>query len=120
MAEAETGARTLRERAADDLAAAQLEAHTLRRQSRAETTTLLTSARAEADQLRTEARQQLTAARNEVHALSQRRTQIESELGQLSGVIEALAVPEHGDDPGHADDPEHADDLHPSQPANLR
>ena len=69
---------------------------------RAESSELLTSARAEADQLRTEARELLASARAEVGALVERRAAIERELGSLSGVIEALAVPESPDSPPDA------------------
>jgi hypothetical protein len=57
---------------------------------------MLADARAEADQLRSTARTLLADARSEVDALARRRTAITAELGQLSGVIEALAVPENG------------------------
>jgi hypothetical protein len=57
-------------------------------------TALLADARAEAVQLRATARTLLTDARSEVDALARRRSAITAELGQLSGVIEALAVPE--------------------------
>ena len=50
-------------------------------------------ARAEADRLRAEARQRLADARAEVDSLSRQRDEIREELGQLKGVIEALAVP---------------------------
>jgi outer membrane protein TolC len=43
--------------------------------------------------MRAQARQILDEARAEVAALARRRDQIAEELSQLSGVIEALAVP---------------------------
>ena len=60
---------------------------------RAEVTDLVADARREADELRTEAHELLDSARTEVAALSRRRDEIAAELSQLSGVIEALAVP---------------------------
>ena len=61
----------------------------------------MSSARTEADQLRAEARTMLDRARAEVAALAKRRDDITAQLGTLSGVIEALAVPESAppDDP---------------------
>ena len=109
----------MRERAAEDLTAAQVEAHNLRRQARAETMALVNDARTEADQLRAQARQLLSDARTEAHALAARRTQIEAELSQLSGVIEALAVPEASTSQiPSQDSPSYVSNEH--QPANLR
>ena len=51
------------------------------------------TARAEADELRTQARRTLEDARAEIALLARRRDGITAELGQLSGVIQALAVP---------------------------
>src|ERR1035438_4390504 len=51
------------------------------------------AARADADTSRAEARDLLTHARAEVKALAARRDDITAQLGNLSGVIEALAVP---------------------------
>ena len=50
-------------------------------------------AREHADDLRAQARKLLADAEARVAALNQRRDEITKELTQLSGVIEALAVP---------------------------
>jgi hypothetical protein len=92
--EAEAGARVLRERAAAEVLRLQTEAHNHRRAVRDEATTTLAAARADADTSRTQARDLLTQARAEVKALAERRDDITAQLGHLSGVIEALAVPE--------------------------
>jgi hypothetical protein len=92
-AEAEAGARALRERVAAQVATAQRETQDLRRSVRAEVTDLVADARREADELRSEAHELLDSARTEVAALTRRRDEIAAELTQLSGVIEALAVP---------------------------
>src|SRR5204863_444691 len=63
------------------------------RRPREEATTYLSDARQEADQLRAQARRTLEEARDEVAILLRRRDEITAELGQLSGVIQALAVP---------------------------
>jgi hypothetical protein len=94
--EAEGGARLLRERAAEALSALQTEAHEHRRAVRDEATTTLAAARADADASRAEARVLLTQARAEVKVLADRRDDITQQLGNLQGVIEALAVPETG------------------------
>ena len=93
--EAETGARVLRERAAAEVARLQNEAHKHRRAVRDEATSTLAAARADADTNRAQARDLLTHARAEVSVLARRRDDIAAQLGHLSGVIEALAVPEH-------------------------
>ena len=92
--EAESGARLLRERAAESVARLQTEAHEHRRAVRDEATATLAAARADADTSRAEARDLLTQARAEVKVLADRRDDITAQLGNLSGVIEALAVPE--------------------------
>ena len=92
--EAESGARLLRERAAEAVARLQTEAHEHRRAVRDEATATLAAARADADTSRAEARDLLTQARAEVKVLADRRDDITAQLGNLSGVIEALAVPE--------------------------
>ena len=92
--EAEGGARLLRERAAEAVSALQTEAHEHRRAVRDEATTTLAAARADADASRAEARMLLTQARAEVKVLADRRDDITQQLGNLQGVIEALAVPE--------------------------
>ncbi|HEY5473746.1 MAG TPA: hypothetical protein VIK32_11200, partial [Candidatus Limnocylindrales bacterium] len=73
----------------------QTEAHEHRRAVRDEATTTLAAARADADTSRAQAREILTQARAEVKVLADRRDDIAEQLGHLSGVIEALAVPEH-------------------------
>ncbi|MBC7559524.1 MAG: hypothetical protein H7270_09240 [Dermatophilaceae bacterium] len=92
--EAEAGARVLRERAAAEVLRLQTEAHDHRRAVRDEATTTLAAARADANTSRTHARDLLTQARAEVKVLAERRDDITAQLGHLSGVIEALAVPE--------------------------
>jgi hypothetical protein len=54
---------------------------------------MVADARAEADELRAQARRTLEDARAEIALLARRRDGITAELGQLSGVIQALAVP---------------------------
>jgi len=61
--------------------------------TRAEAVQLLREARNDADRVRREADEMLWKARAEVSRLAARRDNIASELGHLSGVIEALAVP---------------------------
>jgi chromosome segregation ATPase len=63
------------------------------RRSREEAAEHLRAARAEADDLRGQARRHLDDAREEVARLHKRREEITRELGDLSGVIAALAVP---------------------------
>ncbi|HEY5248696.1 MAG TPA: hypothetical protein VIJ15_09660, partial [Dermatophilaceae bacterium] len=94
LKEAESGARVLRERAAAEVARLQTEAHEHRRAVRDEATKTLAAARADADTSRAQARDLLRQARSEVKVLATRRDDINAQLGQLSGVIEALAVPE--------------------------
>ena len=64
------------------------------RRSREEAARMVTEAQAEADRLRSQARQVLADARAEVESMRRRRDGIATELTQLSGVIEALAVSE--------------------------
>ncbi len=54
----------------------------------------ISAARTEADDIRRSARKMLMEARSEVAALTERRNAIAGELGNLSGIIEALAVTE--------------------------
>jgi hypothetical protein len=116
--EAESGARLLRERAAEAVSQLQTEAHEHRRAVRDEATTTLAAARADADASRNEARMLLTQARAEVKVLADRRDDIAQQLGHLSGVIEALAVPESG---GKANGlPTPASDGSASNPENAR
>lgn len=92
LSEAEAGARTLRERAADDLDRSQREMSDLRRSAKEAAGRDVAEARAEADELRAQARRILADARAEVAVLTAHRDAIARELGELSGVIEALAV----------------------------
>ena len=57
--------------------------------------------------MRTQARRLLEEAREEVAVLARRRDAITGELGQLSGVIQALAVTDEpaGSDQAVVDDP---------------
>jgi hypothetical protein len=55
---------------------------------------VIAEARAEADELRSNARALLADARAEVAVLTAHRDEISRQLGELSGVINALAVPD--------------------------
>jgi vacuolar-type H+-ATPase subunit H len=92
VAEAESGARVIRERVAEDMARAQREVQEVRRKAKQEAAELVSTARAEADQVRTRARTQEAQYREEVERLTAQRDRIATELGNLSGVIDALAV----------------------------
>ena len=72
-------------------------ARELSRSAREESSRTISSARAEADELRSKARSILAEARAEVAVLSAHRDEISKQLGDLSGVIEALAVAERPD-----------------------
>jgi vacuolar-type H+-ATPase subunit H len=104
LAEAESGARAVREQVAAELARTQRELHEVRRKAKEEEFAAINTARAEADELRAAARKMIAEARAEVAALVKRRNAIAGELGNLSGVIEALAVaeghPEQSESPG--------------------
>jgi cell division septum initiation protein DivIVA len=95
MAEAETGARAIRERVADDMSRAQRESQETRRAAKREASEILATARAEADELRERARKSVTEARTEVERVSAQRDAISRQLGDLTGVIDALAVDGH-------------------------
>ena len=97
LADAEAGAKVIRERTATELETLQREAYGTARTTREEAIAMLAKARTDADQVRAEARSLLDKARAEVTALARRRDDINAQLGHLSGVIEALAVP---DSPG--------------------
>lgn len=71
----------------------QREAKDEARRLREEAAAFLASARAEADTLREQAQLRVQEARDELAAMARRRDGIAEELRQLSGVIEALAVP---------------------------
>jgi vacuolar-type H+-ATPase subunit H len=93
LAEAEQGARTLRAQVAEEVLNKQRAADDELRRARSEGAGLVAAARTEADELRTQARRTLEEAREEIALLARRRDGITAELGQLSGVIQALAVP---------------------------
>ena len=82
---------------AEEVVRTQRQAHDEVQARREEAHRLLREARVEADELRRQARAMLDEARGEVTRLRERRDQITAELGQLSGVITALAVPERPD-----------------------
>ncbi len=84
----------MRERAAEDVERFQLEAHEAHRAARAEIVRASEEARVHAERLRGEARAAVERAREEVNTLAARRDDINRQLGRLSGVIEALSVPE--------------------------
>jgi hypothetical protein len=105
LADAEAGAKLIRERTGADLEALQRETYESVRATREEAIELLATARTESDQVRREARAQLDKARAEVATLGRRRDDINSQLGHLSGVIEALAVP---DEAGPTTQPPHS------------
>ncbi|HEY3409299.1 MAG TPA: hypothetical protein VGK53_14095, partial [Propionicimonas sp.] len=94
LAEAEAGAKMIRERTAADLEKLQRDTYEKSRASREEAVALLTQAREDADTARAEARALMDRARAEVATLARRRDDINAQLGHLSGVIEALAVSE--------------------------
>ena len=83
----------MRERLATDLERSQRASFERTKATREEAMSLLAEARTESDLLRSQARQLLDEARAEVAGLAQRRDDITSQLNNLSGVIEALAVP---------------------------
>jgi len=93
LAEAEQGAKALRDQVAQHVLTQQRAADDELRRARTEGAALVAAARAEADELRSQARRIVEDARAEVAALARRRDGITQELGQLSGVIQALAVP---------------------------
>jgi ElaB/YqjD/DUF883 family membrane-anchored ribosome-binding protein len=87
------GAKVLREQTAEEVMRTQREAKDEARRLREEAAAFLTTARAEADALREQGQTRLQEARDELAAMGRRRDGIAEELRQLSGVIEALAVP---------------------------
>ena len=93
LAEAEQGARGLREQVAEHVLQQQRTADEELRRARTEGAALVAAAREEADELRAQARRIVEDARAEVALLARQRDGITQELGQLSGVIQALAVP---------------------------
>jgi hypothetical protein len=103
LEEAEHGARTLRTQVADEVLAKQHAADDELRRARAEGASVVAAAREEADELRAQARRTLEDARTEIALLARRRDGITAELGQLSGVIQALAVPTSNQSPTQQD-----------------
>jgi hypothetical protein len=107
LTEAESGARSLREHSAEEIERSHRELHELRRATKAEAVRAMEQARAEADEVRSLARTLLADARTEVATLIQQRDEIAKELGSLSGIIDALAVPDdpHPDSTTSPDEP---------------
>ena len=91
-AEAEQGARLVRQSAAEDVERMHREAHEYHAAARAEIMKASEEARQRADTVRAEAQAAVERARAEVHTLAARRDAITAQLGNLSGVIDALAV----------------------------
>lgn len=114
-AEAESGAASLRALVAEEVTRSRAEAAEDRRRAREESLTLVTEGRAEADQLREGARRALERARAEIAQLQSQRDGIAAELGQLSGVIEALSVPEREPTTGSGDPTPTAEPPHPQE-----
>ena len=112
ITEAESGARVLRGQVAAEVARGQREAQDLLSKSRSEASQVTEEAAVESERTRERARTMLEEARSEVAALALRRDDIVRELGEVSGVIAALAVPTSrfgapqppGRDPATADD----------------
>ena len=77
----------------------QSETRDLRRAANDDVNRMITRARTEADELRSAARTLLAEARAEVAVLSAHRDEISKQLGDLSGVINALAVAENAEGP---------------------
>ena len=93
-AESEAGATLIRAAVAEEAVRLRAEAAEELRSAREEAAESLRTAQAEAEELRARARTLLDDARAEVTELRGRRDRITGELTQLSGVIEALAVPD--------------------------
>lgn len=99
----------VRERTTNEIGQIHRESLERHQQQRAALIALTDEARADADRIRREASEMLERARAEVEVLARRRTDITSQLGALSGVIDALAVPDHTPGPTtdtDVDDPE--------------
>ena len=92
--ETEASTRLLRQQVADEVVRNQQTAQDELRRARHEAAEHLAVARAEADELRSKARAVLDDARIEAAVLTKRRDEIAAELEGLSGVIQALAVPD--------------------------
>ena len=126
LTEAREGAQVLRESTTAELDRLHRESLERHRLQRAELVALTDEARADADRIRSEAAEMLEQARAEVEALARRRSDITTQLGALSGVIDALAVPASGteqpaadrdgaDAPIDADHPSHTHSTHPGR-----
>ena len=102
-AESEAGATQIRTAVAEEVVRLRAEAAEELRSAREEAAETLRTAQAEAEEVRSRARTLLDDARAEVTELRGRRDRITGELSQLSGVIEALAVPD--DERATNDDP---------------
>jgi len=103
LGDAERGAQLVRQSAADDVEQFQRQAHEQHRAARAEILRITEQAQRRSEEIRAEAQDSVTRARAEVAVLAARRDAITTQLGDLSGVIDALAV---GDFPS----PEATDD----------
>ena len=82
----------MRQSAAEDVERMHREAHEYHAAARAEIMKASEEARQRADTVRAEAQAAVERARAEVHTLAARRDAITAQLGNLSGVIDALAV----------------------------
>ena len=91
----------MRQSAAEDVERMHREAHEYHRAARAEIIKASEEARERADTVRAEAQAAVERARAEVHTLAARRDAITAQLGNLTGVIDALAVPETTTPPRH-------------------
>jgi len=107
-AETEAGATMMRSAVAEEVVRLRSEAAEELRSAREEAAATLRTAQGEAEELRSRARTLLDEARAEVTELRERRDRITGELSQLSGVIEALAVP----DDDQATNADHPDQEH--------
>ena len=114
LAEAEDGARQVRQSTAADIEQMHREAHEYHRAARAEIVKASEEARQRADAVRAEAHAAVERARAEVHTLAARRDAITSQLGRLSGVIEALAVHDSATGTAGADSDHPHDDTAPT------
>jgi chromosome segregation ATPase len=104
--EAESHAGVMRSAVADEVVRLRAEASEELRNARGEAAETLSRAQSEAEELRATARRLLDEARAEVTELRERRDRITGELSQLSGVIEALAVPDDQRPTPHEESPE--------------
>jgi ElaB/YqjD/DUF883 family membrane-anchored ribosome-binding protein len=101
----------VRQSAAEDVERMHREAHEYHAAARAEIMKASEEARQRADTVRAEAQAAVERARAEVHTLAARRDAITAQLGNLSGVIDALAV---SDQPTTTESPSTPDQESPS------